>query len=235
MRLPTRGLRFAAVALLVGINLAQFSGRIFAGTEPPLDEVAADIWRHDTGRDIDGQPHNPQADPSALVFVNDSAVGSPGHPGYGTLNGQAGKYYLGLARRQWFHPTKWKRIDSSQEFTIHFLASGGGGPGRGGGPGGGTSSGGSYAASSIVAMVNRSPAVKRVIVWDKFFDTVPDAGRRIRWSGCSGRGGGGRACGTTPCGSTGRGRSCTCIGGRNTCAMRTHRNRRSLLGRGPVR
>jgi 4-amino-4-deoxy-L-arabinose transferase-like glycosyltransferase len=168
MRLPTRGLRFAAVALLVGVNLAQFSGRIFAGTEPPLDEVAADIWRHDT-------THNPKGDPTARVFVNDGGVGAPGHPGYGTLNGQQGKYYLGLARGYWFHPTEWKRADSSDSFDIHFIGGGGGPSRRGGGPGGGVSSGASHGASSIAAMVNRSPGVKRVIVWDKFFDTVPDA------------------------------------------------------------
>ena len=45
MRLPTRGFRYAAVGLLVAVNLAQFSARLFAGTEPPLQRVAAEIWR----------------------------------------------------------------------------------------------------------------------------------------------------------------------------------------------
>ena len=45
MRLPTRPLRIIAVTLVVGVNLAQFSGRLFAGTEPPLDRVARDELR----------------------------------------------------------------------------------------------------------------------------------------------------------------------------------------------
>jgi 4-amino-4-deoxy-L-arabinose transferase-like glycosyltransferase len=171
MRLPTRGLRFAAVTLLVGINLAQFSGRIFAGTEPPLDQVAREIWAHDT-------EHNRKADASTVVFVDDGAVGGPGHPGYGTLNGQQGKYYLGLARGYWFHPTQWKRVDASDEFTIHFIdgAGGGGGGGRRGGSSGprGASAGTYGGFASIAAMARRSPEVKRIIVWDKFFNaTLP--------------------------------------------------------------
>jgi hypothetical protein len=147
MRLPTRPLRVVAVTLLVGVNLAQFAARIFAGTEPPLDQVARDVWMHDT--------NNPTHDPTGKVFVDDTPVGGPGHPGYGTLTGQRqqGKYYLGLERRRWFHPTEWKRVDSTRDFDINLITSSG--------------------LSSIATGARRSPSLKRIVVWQKFFGEPP--------------------------------------------------------------
>jgi 4-amino-4-deoxy-L-arabinose transferase-like glycosyltransferase len=143
MRLPTRGVRFAAIGLLVGVNLAQFGGRLFAGTEPPLDRVAHDIWTHDS--------HNPRADRTTMVFVNDEAVSGPGHPGYGTMSGQQGKYYLGLERGYWIHPSEWKRVSGSQYFDMPSMR-------------------GELNYGRIAASLRRSPQVKRVITWEKYFD-----------------------------------------------------------------
>jgi hypothetical protein len=155
MRLPTRGLRIAAVVIVVGVNMAQFSGRLFAGTEPPLDELARDIWAHDS--------HNADRDKTARVYVNESPPPGAGHPGYGWLNGQQGKYYLGLARGYWIHPTEWKNASSSRYFDV----SGGGGR-RGGG--------GGMSYSSIAADVRSMPqAVKRVIVWEQYISQKPPA------------------------------------------------------------
>jgi hypothetical protein len=154
MRLPTRGLRYGAVGLLIAVNLVQFGARLFAGTEPPLAEVAKDVWRHDR--------HNPQADLTARVYVNDAMVAGPGHPGYGTLSGQQGKYYLGLERGEWLHPTLWKRVSSGQYFDIH---GGRGGRGRQG----------TLDYSSIAGDVRRSAGLKRVVVWEKYFDEKPPA------------------------------------------------------------
>jgi hypothetical protein len=154
MRLPTRGFRYAAIGLLVAVNLAQFRARLFAGTEPPLQQVAEEIWRHDS--------HNPAGDLTTRVYVNDSMVAGPGHPGYGTLAGQQGKYYLGLARGAWIHPTEWKRVAAGRYFDIH-PAGGGGGRGRRT----------TLDESSIAAEVRRSPGLKRVIVWEKYFDAMP--------------------------------------------------------------
>jgi hypothetical protein len=147
MRLPTRGVRFAAIALLLGVNLAQFGGRLFAGTEPPLDRVAHDMWTHDS--------HNPNADRSAMVFVNDAPVGGSGHPGYGWMTGQQGKYYLGLERGYWIHPSEWKRVSGSEYFDM-------------------PSTRGRLDYERIASAVRRAPKVKRVIVWEKYFDeTAP--------------------------------------------------------------
>jgi hypothetical protein len=43
MRLPTRPLRWSAVAVLLALNVAQATARILAGTEPPADRMAADV------------------------------------------------------------------------------------------------------------------------------------------------------------------------------------------------
>ncbi|MDB5319061.1 MAG: hypothetical protein JWN40_692, partial [Phycisphaerales bacterium] len=153
MRLPTRGLRIAAVVLVVGINLAQFSGRLFAGTEPPLDQVAHDIWAHDS--------HNDNADTQTRVYFNDIAIGA-GHPGYGTMNGQQGKYYLGLERGYWIHPSEWKRGGSA---SLYFDLQGSGRGGRGGG--------GGVNVSAIASEARRSPQVKRIITWEKCFNQKP--------------------------------------------------------------
>jgi 4-amino-4-deoxy-L-arabinose transferase-like glycosyltransferase len=151
MRLPTRAFRCVAVLLVVGINLAQFGGRLFAGTEPPLDRVARDIWAHDS--------HNAAADQTTRVYVNDSQLG-PGHPGYGTMNGQQGKYYLGLERGYWIHPSEWKNVSVGRYFDV-------GGSGRGGRGGGG-----GVNISAIGSEARRS-GVKRIIVWEKYFNQKP--------------------------------------------------------------
>jgi hypothetical protein len=108
------------------------------------------------------------------VCVDDTPIPGSGHPGYGVLTGQQGKYYLGLAKGQWLHPREWRG-----ELTKYFdmptrRAGSGSGPGR------------SRAARSrdpddapemdyeaIAATARRSSAVKRVILWEKFFETHP--------------------------------------------------------------
>jgi hypothetical protein len=50
-RLPTRLLRTVAVAVFVIVNLGQFGGRVFAGSEPPVDRMVADAvtWKQNVG------------------------------------------------------------------------------------------------------------------------------------------------------------------------------------------
>jgi hypothetical protein len=43
MRLPTRALRWSAIGVLLALNVGQATVRIFAGTEPPADRMAADV------------------------------------------------------------------------------------------------------------------------------------------------------------------------------------------------
>jgi 4-amino-4-deoxy-L-arabinose transferase-like glycosyltransferase len=163
MRLPTRPLRVIAIVLLVAVNLAQFSGRLFAGTEPPLDRVAVDAWSVDS--------HNKKdADPTTRVYINDTPVGGSGHPGWGTMLGQQGKYYLGLARGYWIHPTEWKTSAGNQYFDIGSRSSARGSP---------RTRQGQIDYSSIALDARRSPQIKRIIVWDKFFDETIDHQDRL--------------------------------------------------------
>lgn len=43
VRLPTRPLRYMAIAFVLGVNLLQSGARVFAGNEPPLAQVSADV------------------------------------------------------------------------------------------------------------------------------------------------------------------------------------------------
>jgi hypothetical protein len=81
LRLPTRPLRWAAVALLVGVNLAVYSARLFGGTEPPTDRMARDL--------VDSQP----ADATVRMYYDVSASRG-GPPGGGMLYTLPGSYYL---------------------------------------------------------------------------------------------------------------------------------------------
>jgi 4-amino-4-deoxy-L-arabinose transferase-like glycosyltransferase len=144
MRLPTRPLRIAAMSILIGVNLLQFRARLFAGTEPPLDRIARDIWQFDT-------THH-KGDLTGRTYVSDSPLASQsGHPGNGGLHNQQGKYYLGLARGYWFHPTEWKNIRSDQYFDIY--------------PRGGR---GALSPALVANDVRRDPSLRRVIVWETF-------------------------------------------------------------------
>ena len=80
LRLPTRPLRWSAIALLVGVNLAVYSARLFAGSEPPVDRMARDL--------VDAQP------PSTMRMYYDVGASRGGPPGAGTLYTLPGAYYL---------------------------------------------------------------------------------------------------------------------------------------------
>jgi hypothetical protein len=81
LRLPTRLLRWAAIALLIGVNLSVYSARLFAGSEPPTDRMARDL--------VDSQP----ADATVRMYYDVSASRG-GPPGAGTLYTLPGAYYL---------------------------------------------------------------------------------------------------------------------------------------------
>jgi hypothetical protein len=83
LRLPTRPLRWAALALLVGVNLAQYSARLFAGTEPPADRMARDL--------LDAQPQ----DATSRMYWG-ARTSPSGAPGGGYLWSVPGGYYLSV-------------------------------------------------------------------------------------------------------------------------------------------
>jgi len=77
-RIPFRPLRWACVGALLAVNLVQGQARIWAGNEPPVNDVAADVW-------------TTPADGSNRVYVDLPDV--PGGPGFGELTQGVGRYY----------------------------------------------------------------------------------------------------------------------------------------------
>jgi hypothetical protein len=71
-RLPTRPLRYAAVTLLIGLNVAQATARLTVGTEPPSNLIADDIA---ASQDHAGRPANTRA---YLFGFSEMAMPSPG-------------------------------------------------------------------------------------------------------------------------------------------------------------
>ena len=87
-RLPTRPLRWAAVALFLAVNLAQFGNRVYAGSEPPTGRIAADL--------IAARPPDDRQKPDVLTFVR-LLYPNYGAPGTGVLNSQPMRYSFTLA------------------------------------------------------------------------------------------------------------------------------------------
>jgi hypothetical protein len=103
LRLPTKPLRWSAVALLLVVNLAQHWGRVFAGSEPPVDQLARDI--------VTSQP------PSDSRCYVDFAF-SDVEPGTGGLYSACGRYYLSLASQRPILPHELPRRGYERQFEI---------------------------------------------------------------------------------------------------------------------
>jgi hypothetical protein len=106
-----------------------------------MDQIARDVWQQDA--------RNKKADPALRTYVTDSPMASQsGHPGYGALSNQMGRYYFGLMRGHWFHPTQWKSTRTEEYFDIR--------------PGGRNP----VSPALVAADVRRSPQLRRVVVWE---------------------------------------------------------------------
>ena len=80
MRLPTWPLRALAIALLVGVNLANGLQRILGQSEPPLDRFAHDFWE--------------AADPASKTEAYTSFTAGGAHPGDAGPLTAMGRYYF---------------------------------------------------------------------------------------------------------------------------------------------
>lgn len=170
MRLPTRPLRWGAVALVIGVNLFQVFHRFNYG-EPPIDHVVADMygmpgdptwhfgkrWRQWQGKE---QPPIRSTDPATLTFVSELASGGgsgggPGrdvawtaHPGGGRIEFRAGKYYISVAGGSPYTALEFKELGLSGkvQYPDH--------PGDAG----------------IVRQAANNSKATRIIVWDRTAD-----------------------------------------------------------------
>lgn len=104
MRLPTRPLRWLAIVILLGTNLAQSWGRMFAGSEPPIDYIVRDIWA--------GQ----ETQSTVRAYVQNGAA-TP-HPAGGTLYNNPGKYYMSVASGKTWPPNTYQGGDVSSLASI---------------------------------------------------------------------------------------------------------------------
>jgi hypothetical protein len=95
LRLP-RPLRYAAVTLLLAVNLTQSLARLILPTEPPISRVAADVWRA-------------HGDPRATGTLTYAQV-RPGFgpPGAGTISNLVGLYHLRLLSGQTIRPVEFR-------------------------------------------------------------------------------------------------------------------------------
>ncbi|HEV8606954.1 MAG TPA: glycosyltransferase family 39 protein [Tepidisphaeraceae bacterium] len=104
LRLPTRPLRYLAIALLLGVNLAQTWGRMFHGGEPPIDHIMHDLWAAESSND------------TLRTYV--APGGSTNHPGGGNISNNPGRYYLSIERGAAWHPSHYLNTDISSVLTV---------------------------------------------------------------------------------------------------------------------
>jgi 4-amino-4-deoxy-L-arabinose transferase-like glycosyltransferase len=146
MRLPGRPLRVVAVALLLGLNLANFAARLIYPTEAPLDRVAADV----VAAKRDEAP--------VRTFLGYAAATAA--PLSGSALDVAGRYYLCQAAGLRLRPGEFLagnfdfRPDGFLKASgVKLLA--------------GTS------PWSVKKELDAAPHVNRVVLWDKFNQKVP--------------------------------------------------------------
>ena len=105
-RLPTAGVRWSAVGLVLAVNVGLFAFRLFGSTEPPVDRIAADVW----SAQGDG------ADTLVWTAFPDYRDWQAG-PTAGQLYTDPGRYYLQRLAHRPMAPALFKR--SLSTFTLH--------------------------------------------------------------------------------------------------------------------
>ena len=107
MRLPTRPLRYTAVGLLLAVNVGQSAARLFAGTEPPLDKVYADIT---AAQEI---LHGKPTGTTTRTYLSQMSQATLPHPGSMSAFQMTGRYYLSQAAGMPIHPEEFRAFGSS--------------------------------------------------------------------------------------------------------------------------
>ncbi len=97
-------MRWLAIALLLGVNLAQAWGRMFAGSEPPIDHIMHDMWTAEVSND------------TVRTYVQPG--GSSNHPGGGNIQNNPGRYYLSIERGAAWTPTHYQNAEISSVLTV---------------------------------------------------------------------------------------------------------------------
>jgi len=104
MRLPTRPVRWLAIVLLLGVNLAQAWGRMFGGSEPPIDHIMHDLWAAQESND------------TLRTYVQPG--GQSNHPAGGDIANNPGRYYLSIERGKAWVPREYPGASIQSVLTV---------------------------------------------------------------------------------------------------------------------
>ena len=107
LRLPGWPLRYTAVGLLLAVNVGQSAARLFAGTEPPLDKVYADIT---AAQEI---LHGKPTGTTTRTYLSQMSQVTLPHPGSMSAFQMTGRYYLSQAAGVPVHPEEFRAFGSS--------------------------------------------------------------------------------------------------------------------------
>jgi hypothetical protein len=154
-RLPTRPLRYLAVVLLLGVNVAQATARLIATTEPPADKIVADIAASQAGSKTR----------TYLIGMAGAEIPSPGSL---SVVGFQARYYLSQATTRSVKPHDFKFsplavAQTEKLWGFEMLAD--------------------RTATDIAKDANASPSLNRLVVWEKlppgWENLPPDAKKDI--------------------------------------------------------
>ena len=155
LRLPTWPLRYAAVGLLLAVNFGQSTARLFAGSEPPLDRVYADLTA--SQENIHGKPTGT----TTRTYLSQMSQFTLPHPGSISVFAMTGRYYLSLAAKVPIQPEEFRSFSSSpksgeawEPWKFKFNID--------------------EPPKSIVANLQKSTGITRVIFWEKLEKLPPE-------------------------------------------------------------
>ena len=106
LRLPPRALRWSAITLLLALNATQTGARLLAGSEPPTQIIAADIFAAQP-KTADGRPTNSR---TRTYFAHGIDSEIAGHPGTLSLLGSELKYYLAVGGAKLLRPREFRDL-----------------------------------------------------------------------------------------------------------------------------
>ena len=171
LRLPTRPLRWGAIALLLAINATQTAARLLAGSEPPMQIISADILAAQSktpdGHLAQGKDSIPSL--TRTYFASNIDSDLSGHPGTMSLLGSELKYYLEAGNAKVLPPREFRDLGGDVSFFqrvqgVEIVMVGG-------------------RSTSIAHDLKTHPQTQRIIMWDRLpppkpgvnLDAFPDA------------------------------------------------------------
>ena len=107
-RVPTLALRMAAVALLVGLNVFQFSTRVWGETEPPSDLIARDVF--DDRENI-----------RIKTFLAGTWLNSGGAPAEGSFRSAPVQYYFWLLAKDPIRATEFQFMQYRRRMGLEHI------------------------------------------------------------------------------------------------------------------